>query len=155
MPARCSSPTRASQPLWSLAEPDLTGGDQTLAPMTGELREWHQQHDFPAIAYSSQANGFFNKVVEGRESDMASMTRSMYDSENVRATNRVRVERLEQLANQTGQGITQLVLGYLLSQPFPTIPIIGCKNPAQLADSLKGADVKLSNEQVQMLESPE
>jgi aryl-alcohol dehydrogenase-like predicted oxidoreductase len=61
--------------------------------------------------------------------------------------------RIETLSQQTGLNITQIVLGYLLSQTFPVMPIIGCKNADQLADSLSGADVELTLEQVEMLQA--
>jgi aryl-alcohol dehydrogenase-like predicted oxidoreductase len=139
----------ANQPLWSLAEPDLTGGDQTLAPLTAEFRQWHTQTGFPTIPYSSQAGGYFNKIAAGKE--ISGALGSMHDSELTRPINRGRSQRIEALAKETGYNITQLVLAYLLNQPFPVIPIIGCKNPGQLADSLSGADVKLTSEQVDAL----
>ena len=44
-------------------------------------------------------------------------------------------------------------MGHLLSQPFVTVPIVRCRNPQQLADSLSAADVILTDEQVRHLES--
>jgi len=43
-------------------------------------------------------------------------------------------------------------LGYLLAQPFPTIPIVGSQSVDQLLDSLRALDVQLSPEQVEYLE---
>jgi len=48
--------------------------------------------------------------------------------------------------------VTQIVLGYLRSQPFPTIPIVGCRTVEQLRDSLNAAQVKLDPDQVSYLE---
>ncbi|MEO6061164.1 MAG: aldo/keto reductase [Thermoflexales bacterium] len=47
---------------------------------------------------------------------------------------------------QDGPALTQLVLGYLIAQPFPTVPVIGLSNIAQLMDSMTAADVMLSME---------
>ena len=66
--------------------------------------------------------------------------------------NHARLERIRQLMAQTGLSITQIVLGYLRSQPFTTVPIVGPKSIEQLQDCLTAADVQLSPEQVAFLE---
>lgn len=139
----------ANQPLWSLAEADLSGGDQTLVTMTGNYQQWHAQTGFPAIPYSSQALGYFNKLEAGKE--LKGLTEAYYDSLTSRSVNRVRLMRIESLAMEADLNVTQVVLGYLMSQPFPVVPIIGCKNEEQLSDSLSAADVKLSPEQIASL----
>jgi len=48
--------------------------------------------------------------------------------------------------------VNQIVLGYLLNQPFPVFPLIGPKNIADLEDSLRCADVLLSQEDIAFLE---
>jgi aryl-alcohol dehydrogenase-like predicted oxidoreductase len=140
----------ADQPMWSLAVPDLTGSDATLVAMNPELLSWHEQSGVAAIPYSSQANGFFQKVAEGRSTSTALVA---YESELVRATNHARFSRLEAMSGESGLSLTQLVLGFLRGYPFPVVPIIGSRTMEQLNDSLSGADVRLSPEQVQMLEA--
>jgi aryl-alcohol dehydrogenase-like predicted oxidoreductase len=49
--------------------------------------------------------------------------------------------------------ITQVVLGYLLSQPFPTYPIIGPKRLDQLRDSLTAAHVRLEESDISFIRS--
>lgn len=137
----------ASQLLWSLAEADLMHGDRTLAAMDEAFADWHIQHGIPAIPYSSQAGGYFNKLAAG--TTLPEGLRRMYDS----PLNRLRFQCLRQIQSTTGLTVTQIVLGYLLSQEFPVVPIIGCKNMEQLADSLSGADIKLSPAQVNSLET--
>jgi len=56
------------------------------------------------------------------------------------------------VCSETGLSVTQIVLGFLISQPFPTIPIVGPQNLTQLADSLSAADVLLTREQVAYLD---
>lgn len=139
----------ADQPMWSLAQPDLTGSDPTLEVMNPELFAFHESSGMAAIPYSSQANGFFQKVAQGRPTDTALVA---YETDLVRATNHARFARAQSLSSETGLSLTQLVLGYLLSQPFPVVPIIGSRNMEQLNDSLSGADVRLGAEQVKTLE---
>ncbi len=139
----------ADQPMWSLAQPDLTGSDPTLEVMNPELRAFHESSGVAAIPYSPQANGFFQKFAEGRP---VSNTLVPYESELVRASNHARFARLEAMSRETGLSLTQLVLGFLRGHDFPVVPIIGSRTLEQLNDSLSGADVKLSAQQIQTLE---
>ncbi|PQV65249.1 putative oxidoreductase [Abditibacterium utsteinense] len=137
----------ASQPLWSLALADLNQGDQTLQQMTAPMRDFHARTQFPAIPYSSQANGYFNKLAEKRELPPT------YEGAAVRAANHAQFLNIKELARHSDFSITQIVLGYLLSQPFFVVPIIGCKSAAQLEDSLSAAEVRLTSAQLAILQS--
>lgn len=141
----------ANQPLWSLAQSDLSGSDPTLVAMNAEMRDFHLDSDLAAIPYSSQANGFFQKIAENRPLSHGITT--TYDSEAVGALNRARAAQVENLGAHSGLSVTQMVLGYLLSQPFPVVPIIGPRTAAQLENSLSASEVKLSAEQVAALET--
>jgi len=48
--------------------------------------------------------------------------------------------------------VNQIVLGYLLSQPFPVFPLIGPKNLTDLEDSLGCADISLPTKDIAFLE---
>ncbi len=143
----------ANQPLWSLAKPDLTGGDQTWAKMDDELLALHQETGLPAIPYTSQANGYFQKIAAGKP--LQGATEATYDSELVRPINRARFTRLEHLSAETGLTLTQLVLAWLRGHEFPVVPIIGPRTMEQFQDSLSAADVNLSPEQVRELTGSE
>lgn len=134
----------ANQMLWSLAAVNPDGiPDKTLVWMDEGLRDYHQQTGMAAIPYSSQANGLFSKMAQGR----LPATAGMYWTDE----NQKRLLRIQELAGQLGLTITQVVLGYLTSQPFCTVPIVGCHTYSQLADSLSAADVHLTQEQLQFL----
>jgi aryl-alcohol dehydrogenase-like predicted oxidoreductase len=135
----------ADQLLWSLAAINRDGiPDKTLVWMDDELRNYHTQSGLAAIPYSSQANGLFNKMAAGS----LPATAGMYLDD----LNKERLARIQLLANKGGHTITQVVLGYLLSQPFVTIPIVGCHTLDQLADSFSAVDVKLSTDELQYLD---
>ncbi len=136
----------ANQPLWSLAKPDLTGGDQTWAPMNPEMLVLHQETGLPAIPYSPQANGYFQKIADGKT--LSGSIETLYDSELSRPINRARFSRLETLSRDSGLSLTQLVIGWLRGHDFPVVPIIGPRTLEQLRDSLQAGDVKLNAEQV-------
>ena len=121
-------------------------GPYATAP--ADLYTYHRQTDLAAIPYSSQANGLFQKLAKGTPGQMSLGASSMYDLDKTRQ----RLERIKHVQSQTGLSITQIVLAYLISQPFPTIPIIGCRTPEQLGDSLQAVGILLTPAQIEYLE---
>jgi aryl-alcohol dehydrogenase-like predicted oxidoreductase len=139
----------ANQMMWSLALPDLAGiKDKTIAVMDEAMQQYHLETGLAATPYSSQANGLFQKMAQGTLAQMDSNRWGVYQAE----ANRQRGERIKRLAAETGLSVTQIVLGYLHSQPFPTIPIVGCRTPNQLQDSLTAADISLDPDHLNYLE---
>jgi aryl-alcohol dehydrogenase-like predicted oxidoreductase len=142
----------ANQAMWSLAVVDPQAlADQTMVVMEAELKQVHVETNLTAFAYSSQANGWFQRRASGQTGGMSAALRKLYAS----PANEARFRRVEQLASASGLSLTELVLGYLLAQPFPTFPIVGSQSLGQLQDSLKAGDVQLTLEQVKYLEQTE
>jgi aryl-alcohol dehydrogenase-like predicted oxidoreductase len=46
-----------------------------------------------------------------------------------------------------------IVLAYLWSRPFPVVPIVGCRNVAQLEDCIAALPVRLTDEELALLEA--
>jgi aryl-alcohol dehydrogenase-like predicted oxidoreductase len=139
----------ANQMMWSLAPVDVGGiKDKTMVVMDEDMREYHLETGLAATPYSSQANGLFQRMAAGTLKQMDPDMRGMYLAEE----NRDRFERIKRVAAESGLTVTQIVLGYLRSQPFPTIPIVGCRTVEQLRDSLNAAHVKLDPDQLSYLE---
>lgn len=140
----------AIQNLWNLGEVKFSAiGDPTLVVMDQVLWNYHRATDLAAIPYTSQANGLFQKLDAGGPEALPRRLREMYLS----PVTEQRYLRLQTLREQTGLTTTQIVLGYLTSQPFPTLPVVGPHSLAQLADCLSAGDVKLSAAQVQYLQN--
>ncbi len=131
----------ATQVMWSLARINPAAiGDPTLVVMDEALWNYHRQTNLAAIPFSATANGLFNKLAQGLIANLSSIPQRFYaDEENLR-----RSERIHRLACEKGLSITQVVLGYLLAQPFPTYPIIGPKRVEQLIDSLSAVEASLT-----------
>ena len=133
----------ADQVRWSLAVTDPSKvADRTTVTMDQDLFYLHQESSMAAVAYSSQAGGLFQKMANGQ---------TINDDSYPVADNQNRLSRIQTLAEQTGFTVSQIVLGYLQSQPFVTIPIIGSRTPHQLMDSLTAAYVQLTPEQMAFL----
>lgn len=134
----------ANQMLWSLAAVDGAKlPDPTLAAMDAGMYAFHQETGLAAVPYTSQANGYFQRLAAGTLGKLGEDQRRLYDTPE----NRARFERVRSVAQEGGLTITQVVLAYLQSQPFVTVPVIGCKTVEQLADSLRAADVLLTPQQ--------
>lgn len=139
----------ADQMMWSMAVTDMDAiPDKTLVGMDDALYQFHLDTGMAAVPYSSQARGLFQRLAAGGIDAISPAARAMYPLE----PNLGRLERARTLARQRSLTLSQVALGYLLSQPFPTIPIIGCRTMAQLADSLTAARAQLTPEEVRYLE---
>ena len=139
----------ANQLMWSLAAVTARDlADKTMIAMDGPLRRYHLETGLTAIPYSSQANGLFQKMAQTPVEQLSLKLKRMAD----KPANKKRFQRVRQVVTRTGLSVTQVVLGYLLSQPFVTIPIVGPRTIAQLQDSLSTADVRLTKRQVGYLD---
>jgi aryl-alcohol dehydrogenase-like predicted oxidoreductase len=142
----------ANQMMWSLAQVDPAEvSDKTTVGMDEAMKQYHQRTGLAAIAYSSQANGLFQRMAQGTLDHMDPNIRRMYPDEE----NRRRFERIKQVTARSDLSVTEVVLGYLQAQPFPTIPIVGCRTVEQLQDSLQATEIKLDAGQVKYLENDE
>ena len=138
----------ADQPFWNaavMAKPPF--GDESLSWMNEELYAFHQESGMAVIPYQSQAYGLFNRMHNGTLEAMNPGFRDFYDFE---ASAR-RYELMTEIMRVTRLTITQVVLGYLRGQSMCTIPIIGCRRPDQLKDSMTALDVVLSFDQVKKI----
>jgi aryl-alcohol dehydrogenase-like predicted oxidoreductase len=142
-----------NQMLWSLAAIDPARlADQTLAVMDPEMYRFHRQSGLLAMPYTSQAGGYFSKLDAGQVTSPAGGRVTNPANPYDLPLNQIRLARIRQLSAQTGFSLTQIVLAYLLSQPFVTVPLIGPKTMAHLQDSLTAAAVRLSPDQLTFLE---
>lgn len=135
--------------MWSLAK--IKGEalpDPTLVFMDDALYHYHRQSGLAAMPYSSQANGLFHKLI-AQDYDMEKVQIS---GQFLHEDNLERARRVARLANESGLSVAQVILGYLLAQPFTTIPIVGCQSLDDLRDSISSSDTVLSSEQVAFLE---
>ena len=141
----------ASQIRWSLAKfnPERVA-DRTMVEMDTPSYQFYRETGMPVAAYGPQAGGFFggNYWRDRPESGQAEVRRS-YDLE----INWGRLERARELGSKLKCSANQIALAYLVSQPFVTMPIVGCRRLDQIADSCDAAELVLSPEQMNYLEN--
>jgi aryl-alcohol dehydrogenase-like predicted oxidoreductase len=138
----------ASQPMWSLAEPNEAGiSDKTLTHMDDEGFAYHLRTGLAAIPYSSQAKGFFTKADTLGFDQVPKALLSRYGNER----NRARLGIVRRIADERSASVALVALGFLVAQPFTTIPIVGCKTLEHLRESLDAADLSLSGGELREL----
>jgi aryl-alcohol dehydrogenase-like predicted oxidoreductase len=140
----------ANQLMWSLAEATPSGfPDPTMVTMDDASYQLHQKSGVAAVAYSSQANGYFDKLASIGKDKISADLRKIYDSPK----NDRRYARLRKVAGELGLPLHEVVLGYLLAQPIPTYAVIGPRTAEQLQASLKAADRRWPDNLVERLEA--
>jgi aryl-alcohol dehydrogenase-like predicted oxidoreductase len=144
--ARASGATgfAANQALWSLGSRHMRPlPDLTLVAWDDQMAELHRAEPILAVPYSSQATGFFSKLLgEVPGVEPRGLEASPYHTPgNLRLA-----AALYALSRASGLPVSTLVLAYLLEQDFPVAPVIGPKSPAQLESSLRAVEAPLAPE---------
>jgi 1-deoxyxylulose-5-phosphate synthase len=64
------------------------------------------------------------------------------------------VDRVGRVAQRRGIGYAQVALAWLLSKPYVTAPIVGATKPSHLEDAIAALSVRLTPEEIALLEEP-
>jgi len=116
--------------------------DGCIASSSDDLQAWHTKHkaDVVLMPWSSQARGFFVPgVAVPEKTEDKEMTRTWYSPENFE-----RQRRAFELAKEKNVEPIVIALAYVLSQPFPTFPLIGPRQLSETRSSLKALEVSLT-----------
>ncbi|MBO9610544.1 MAG: aldo/keto reductase [Paenibacillaceae bacterium] len=144
-------PFGGSQILWNLAAINPGSiGDKTLVTMDEAAYGYYLEAGMAVFAYTSQAQGVFSKLAAGGPDSLKEGTRRVYYNDTTLA----RLERAQRLAARHNVPVSAIVLGSLTNRPFPTVPIIGPASVEQLEQSLEGADIVLTPEELRSLTEP-
>ncbi len=118
-----------------------------VAASDPESRAWFTRTQTALLSWSSQARGFF---LPGRAApdklDDAELARCWYSEDNFK-----RLERAKELAKKHNVSPINIALAYVLSQPFPTIALIGPRLLSETRTSLPGLTVELTPDEVKWL----
>lgn len=142
-------PIRLVQTWWSMAAyTETMWDDPTTTHMDEETAEYCKGHGCIAMAYTSQAKGFFQKAcaagVDGLE---PLLKHRMLTGRNLK-----KLEQLQIYCARTGCTPTDVVLGYITSNPLSGTALVSCSSLAQLEDVLNSADYVLPGEVIQTLD---
>lgn len=112
--------------------------DATLAFLT--------QTQTPHFSWSSQARGYFYGATASALPDGTS-AEDCFDSPD----NQERRRRAQQLAAELGVSAGHVATAYVLNQPFPSFALIGPRSIEELTDTIVGAELELTPDQLAWL----
>ena len=138
----------ASQIQYSPALPNVEKNEPDLVLMNDSEYEYFKNHDMTVFAFAAQAKGFFSKYLNGGASALSPKAYNRYlNPETLK-----RFENLNETSKKYGCSIGAAVVAAIAGNyDFNTLPIIGCKNISQLKDSLSGADLAFSREEIDFI----
>jgi aryl-alcohol dehydrogenase-like predicted oxidoreductase len=119
----------------------------SLAGAAGEDgRAWYTQEQMPVFAWAAMAQGFFQP---GSGNGLIRLQRRWAYGH---ADNRARRGRAEALAKRRGLTAPQVALAYLVSQPFPVLPIVSTTRAASLQQNMAAVAQRLTLAEIAWLE---
>jgi len=120
-----------------------------------ELVPYCIQNKKSIIAYSPLQRGLLTgKIKPGHqfnEGDSRAGVR-FYTKQNIQNTNDF-LDQLRPMAGEKGVTLAQLVLRWTIDQPGITVALAGARNATQALDNAKAAEIKLSKEDVWLINS--
>ena len=138
-------PIRVVQTWWSLASyTDEMWDDPTTTHMDAETSEYCQAQHCIVMGYTSQAKGFFQKAcASGVDCLDPLLKRRILNTENLKKLN-----KLQEYCKINCCTPTDVVVGYITSNPLLGTALISCSNLVQLEDVLASADYHLETEMI-------
>ena len=132
---------------YALTTPALTG-DITHIVMNDVEYMWYKETQFPIIAYSVQAKGFFTKYFTKEELKPSGKLSYLPLRENF-----LRAERIKKLSENKNIPIPALLLSYVLSKDINSAVLGGFSSVCQLDESLLGIETRLNEYELEFLDS--
>lgn len=115
-----------------------------LVGMDSDEFKFYKQHNMPVVAYSSQAKGFFSKMLNGEEALSEKAKKRYLCQENIEI-----FELIKDLSHKYDASIAAIICGAFSSFETPEVfPVIGGRCVEQIEDSLSGADIKIEQSEI-------
>ena len=121
--------------------------DGCVTSSTDAWKQWLKEKQVTNFSWSSQGRGFFTDRAGRDKRDNEELVRCWYNDKNF-----ARRDRAIELARQLGHSPIHVALAFVLTQPFPSVPLIGPRTLAELDDSLKAFEIQLTPDQVNWLD---
>lgn len=119
-----------------------------------ELAELVREKGLAVIPYSPQAMGFLTgkhrgmqTVPPGTRGTIDSRMQTYFTERNFQL-----LDEMERIGHEHGKSLAQVSLGWLLTNPLITAPIVGARNWEQLKESVDAAGFRLSPEEKKILD---
>ena len=143
------TPFTVSQIQWTLADCyRYMLNDQTCHCLEPKEYEGYIAANLPAIAYTSQARGFFTKYLEG---GAEAVTRNGVPSIFLTDTNIERAKKVEEVCKKLGCSPSAVSAAFITDNKLNGFAIVGCSSLEQLEDTLTTNDITLDQETIDYL----
>lgn len=141
-------PIRISQINYSLAHAstDILG-DETLVCMDMKEFGWYKKHNFPVMAFSPQAKGFFAKFAKGDNAN------NLPEGQYATTANLAKLAKVKEISRKTGMPPAVVPLGYLNSQPFFVSSVFAVTKMWQLEEDMCAQDLKYDAKTLAFMEN--
>jgi len=128
-----------SQIMWSYAQVNKAGEtDDTLVIMDENELAWYENSDVIVMPFSSQAQGFYSKVIQKGLEGVSERQRLKYVNE----VNLHRIEKLKRIHEETGISPTAIGLNHLIRhERINVVPLIGATTMDRLNDSFRAFEL--------------
>jgi len=126
-----------------MVEPPWTG---CVSSGNAAWRKWLTRSQTPLMPWSSQARGFFTGRAAPDDRSDAELVRAWYADDNFE-----RLARVREMASERGISPIVIALAWVLTQPFPTFPLIGPRALPETRTSMAALEVTLTPEEVSWL----
>ncbi len=135
----------ASQIQFSAATPNVEKNEPDLVLMNKDEYDYFKNHDLAVFAFAAQAKGFFSKYDAGGVEALSQKAENRYFNEKTLYA----YDCIKKISEEKGCSVGSAALAAVLNvDDFETIGIVGCKNIAQLEDSMLAQDILLSKEEI-------
>lgn len=115
--------------------------DQTMVQMDLAMQGYHKKNkSIIAMPYSSVANGFFHKLLNGQLSDIEKSY--FYTEKNIQIG-----KGLSEVLKNGSASLTQLLLGFFEIQDFQCIPLYSPQNSLQIVEACKTFDMSFKKKE--------
>lgn len=142
------TPFSVSQIQWSLAESTpAMWNDDTIVCMDETQARFYRETSMPVMAFTPLTRGFFDKLAAIPPGQPVPGELRIFATPR----NRVRLGRLQEICRKRGATMAQLCHAYITSGSPSGIAVMGAKTLRHLEDSLAGADLVLTDEELAAL----
>lgn len=141
-------PFRISQINYSLAHTSANMfEDNTLVCMDLNQYNWYRDNNFPVMAFSPQAKGFFTRIAQGLG------VKNLMEGRFVSTANLARLSRVKQYCEQTGLSPAVVTLAYLNSHGFPVTSVFTASRLEHIEEDMTAQDIVFDNKTLAFLEN--
>src|ERR671917_872808 len=120
-----------------------------------DVLPWCREHDIGVLVYGPLSHGLlsgkFDRDTELSEDDWRSSS-ELFQGENFERNLDV-VEELGRFAEERGHTVAQLAVAWTLARPGVHVAIVGARRPDHIAGTAPAADIELSSDDLERIES--